>query len=291
MYAPRTLGEFAQLVSMSDVVAWRGQSRMWRLDSGIARRLRNFGRVWENRSGRQSSPLELDYGDEHLTHAVHIFEEKLVNEARLAGLDFRNGRFLNTLELIAALQHHGAATRLVDFTRNAFLALWFAAVQDPAASHADDMGVVIGVRASRTHWLSAEEVRTAKSIREVADAHSDFLVAWRPSALFERIRAQQSVHLFSQIRTRVWGSLDSAPYDDQEQDNFANNYYAIAVTHDLKLHLSGIWNGTFGYDVSSVFPEIDGFSRAHAATEFLPQRMFEAVLECVRGGPSGPPAP
>ena len=50
----------------------------------------------------------------------------LIKEARLLGHDYKNGRQLKDLEILAELQHLGAATCLIDFTYNAHIALWFA---------------------------------------------------------------------------------------------------------------------------------------------------------------------
>jgi hypothetical protein len=62
-------------------------------------------------------------------------EKALIERARAAGL----GSGLGELELLARLRHHGAATRLLDCSRNAFVALWFACRWEP-----DQDGVLIG---------------------------------------------------------------------------------------------------------------------------------------------------
>ena len=56
----------------------------------------------------------------------------LIEEAALRGYDEdkRNGRELKHLEILAELQHFGAATCLIDFTYNALVALWFACQPD-----------------------------------------------------------------------------------------------------------------------------------------------------------------
>ena len=51
---------------------------------------------------------------------------QLLESAGLQGFRERQDRRLSDLELIAELQHYGAATCLIDFTTNALIALWFA---------------------------------------------------------------------------------------------------------------------------------------------------------------------
>ena len=45
------------------------------------------------------------------------------------GHDQKNGQQLSDLEILAELQHFGAATCLIDFSRSALVALWFACQQ------------------------------------------------------------------------------------------------------------------------------------------------------------------
>ena len=51
---------------------------------------------------------------------------QLLESAGLQGFRERQDRRLSDLELMAELQHYGAATCLIDFTTNALIALWFA---------------------------------------------------------------------------------------------------------------------------------------------------------------------
>ena len=53
----------------------------------------------------------------------------LIEKARSLGHDQKDGKQLSDLELLAKLQHFGAATCLIDFSRNALVALWFACQQ------------------------------------------------------------------------------------------------------------------------------------------------------------------
>ena len=58
----------------------------------------------------------------------------LIDETTLRGYNERNGRQFSQLEILAELQHHGAATCLIDFTYSAQIALWFACGQDSKTS-------------------------------------------------------------------------------------------------------------------------------------------------------------
>ena len=50
----------------------------------------------------------------------------LIMKAKALGHDQKNGQQLSDLEILAELQHFGAATCLIDFSRSALVALWFA---------------------------------------------------------------------------------------------------------------------------------------------------------------------
>ena len=66
-----------------------------------------------------------------------------MKKARSLGHDQRDGKQLPDLELLAELQYFGAATCLIDFTRSALVALWFACQQ---GSQREANGKVFAVR-------------------------------------------------------------------------------------------------------------------------------------------------
>ena len=93
------------------VLAFRGQENAeWPLASSAERRL-------------QASSADQDGVTTRLFIEYH---ENLLTRCKLKNYDKQDGKQLYELELLADLQHHGAATCLLDFTRNALVALWFA---------------------------------------------------------------------------------------------------------------------------------------------------------------------
>ena len=83
---------------------------------------------------RSSATIRLidQYGDEILIDPdfqalyINYHVETLIEPARALGFGSESGRRLSDLQMLAKLQHFGARTGLLDFTRNPLVALWFA---------------------------------------------------------------------------------------------------------------------------------------------------------------------
>ena len=138
--APETLGELLAYVesvswAYAGFAGWRGQAEIdWRLDSTAARRLFNHQSSWPE-DMTEWEPLE---------RLVRNYEGRLLEQTRMAGHGFRDGREFTDLELLSVLQHYGAATRLLDFSRNVFVALWFACRSRP-----DSWGLLMGIEENK----------------------------------------------------------------------------------------------------------------------------------------------
>ena len=63
---------------------------------------------------------------------IHGYTVELLNDASLRGFRERQSKNLSDLEMLAELQHYGAATCLIDFSENAMIALWFACYECPS---------------------------------------------------------------------------------------------------------------------------------------------------------------
>ena len=115
----------------SPVLAFRGQrDRCWLLESSAERRLKK-GLKGQDRI--------------HDSLFIEYHRDNLLQTGKLRNYDKREGNQLADLELLADLQHHGAATCLLDFTRNALVALWFACENAPGESGGFDQETVEGL--------------------------------------------------------------------------------------------------------------------------------------------------
>ena len=123
----------------------------------------------------------------------------LIERARRQGHDLKDGHRFSDLELLAELQHFSAATGLVDFTRNASVALWFACWEKLADRQAT--GKVVVLRSDGYDPLKTVNFKMSNEweIREFfkPDDHGIYpLYQWEPKSLNNRIVAQQSVFVF-----------------------------------------------------------------------------------------------
>ncbi|GAB7015698.1 FRG domain-containing protein [Methanogenium cariaci] len=116
----------------------------------------------------------------------------LISNAKLKGYDKKGNIPLEDLELLAELQHNGAATALIDFTYSSLVALYFASINDP-----DNDGVV--------HIINTSEPEKFKPIngdnsgwkfKKYLEEMGDFLWVWEPSDLNNRIPKQHSLFIF-----------------------------------------------------------------------------------------------
>ena len=125
--------------------------------------------------------------------------KELIEQATLRGYDERNGRKLKDLEILAELQHFGAATCLIDFTYNALVALWFACQPDSKTQDSERQpnGKVSAVFNKPTRFTEIKSDLLSGTIdRFLQDTDNPQLYHWQPRQQNNRIIAQQSIFLF-----------------------------------------------------------------------------------------------
>lgn len=270
VWAPETLAEYVRVVQRTTwrtgrPEIWRGQSQTWPLHSGAARRFRDSPVFHPTRN----DPVMLE-------GFVADYERRLIDQARLDGHGEINGRRRSDLEILALLQHHGAATRLIDFSLNSFIALWFACRADLA-----EYGIVVGFDLD-----AAKQVRRQELLDAPIEVHqAPGFKFWWPWGLSPRMPAQAAVLAWSPVIGLSWGAgtfgygpddgaPDIGPADNREPSEVGPGTVAIAASPDLKADLIDRWGPVFGYSERSLFPDLDGFARFHAATRAFEDDFF-----------------
>lgn len=216
-----------------NVHLWRGQSNIaWPIHSSAYRRLNRTNRV-VNESGMQ------------------YYEEYLLRHATHQGYRFESGRELSDFELLAKLQHHGAATRLIDCSRNIMAALWFACASEP-----DKTGLLFGVHSD--HLGGGENKPETRQYNDIFKGLERFKhpQTWQPPVVSKRIAAQGAQFLYSTMVDCKMGSLAI----EEEKDT----YIAIGISPAFKKIALEELAGLFDIRYLTLFPDIDGFGHANS---------------------------
>lgn len=234
---PNNLTEILQLISSHagdrrNIYLWRGQANIaWPIHSSAYRRLSIDRKVTEI--------------------AMQSYEKYLLDCATHEGYRCENGNELSDFELLAKLQHHGAATRLIDCSRNVLVALWFC-----CSSELDKTGLLFGIHCN---YLGGGECEPeSRKYDEIFYGLEKFNhpQTWQPPVVSKRIAAQSAQFLFSTVSDSPRGSL--AIEDKYEC------VISIAIKPSLKSQLLEYLEGTFDIRHLTLFPDIDGFGYAHS---------------------------
>ena len=181
----------------------------------------------------------------------------LVDETKLRGYHERDGRQLEDLEILAELQHYGAATCLIDFSYSAQVALWFACEPDSKTSQdcdcetSQDSENPLNGKVFAVHHRSSDDFEkidsndlTKKIDEFLQDEENSQLYHWQPRQQNNRIIAQQSVFLFGRYE-----------FD-------ANN--ECVILENSKQHILTELKQVSGITEAMLFPDFDGFARLRA---------------------------
>jgi tetratricopeptide (TPR) repeat protein len=187
----------------------------------------------------------------------------LIRKAKQRGYDKKDGTELNDLDILAELQHYGAATCLIDFTYSAQIALWFACQphrkkqeehkdkeKEPEDSKKPVNGKVYAVHIKPpkfteiTPEFMAKDTEQKKDIgyflKEGNDAQLYYL---QPKLQNHRIIAQQSVFLFGQYEFK---EDDYCVIDTACKEKILKELHRVSSITDDKL-----------------FPDFEGFAWVH----------------------------
>ncbi|MEW8254819.1 MAG: FRG domain-containing protein [Candidatus Thiodiazotropha taylori] len=244
-------GETAQPASFSELInfiskphpIWDDRVYMWRGQSDIN---------WPVHSSayRRLSQEKMQVTENDIIH----YEKSLLEQATHRGYRLYEGRLLSDMELLARLQHHGAATRLVDFTRSALIALWYTCF---STANKNKTGVLIGFHSAFIGGYESEpEVREYAEVMKEAE-RIEHPITWEPTLVSKRIASQHSQFLYSTLSTDKTGSL-MFPGD------YKNSVMVLSVTPKVKAECVSVLEQLFDIRYHTLFPDIDGFSEANS---------------------------
>jgi hypothetical protein len=175
---------------------WRGQANAgFNLEPGMHTRVTKHG--------------ELD--DQHVVH----FTNDLIKVAREARLDRHEGTRLPDMSLLALLQHHRAATPLLDVTLDPILGLYMAVVSpDPEDDEHD--GVLFAIRRPKRSITDFD----SRSFTEIYESINNKVVRYSAPNVSERLSIQRGQFLLGPVSladSRVTIPLSIDPRSPIEQ--------------------------------------------------------------------------
>ena len=184
--------------------------------------------------------------------------KRLLNDAEMRGHRQRNGNALRDLELLAELQHYGAATCLIDFTKMPLVALWFACQSESDSngkSKSDSNGKIVAIDSGDSEqFIKIWPGTLRKTIEELLppkDEKTDKIInkfwVWDPHHQNNRITAQRSVFVF--------GDAPEVPTGDDGNICIVAKEAKAKIIRGLRQH---------GVSEESLFCDFDGFARLNA---------------------------
>ena len=186
--------------------------------------------------------------------------QDLIREARLRGYDGKDGRELKELEILADLQHFGAATCLIDFSHSAQIALWFACERDHKNAEDSPDGKVFAVSNQPPKFREITPTLLKEDIGYfLKDGEESQLYHWQPRQQNHRIIAQQSIFLF--------GNYEFAAEDVR------------IITAESKQVIRSELEKVSGITKDRMFPDFEGFAVVRSEevpyTELTPSEFKE----------------
>lgn len=235
--------EFVEHADALDGWAFRGHvSAQWPLVPSLTRRLQLFSpdaRLWPLRE----------------TRAMRVFRRKAhIHLADRAALD-------DDLRCLALMQHHGAATRLLDFTKSPFVAAFFA-----LESATEDVAVF--ALNTPALWHRAPDfdlslTRAAIDPRNAGNFDKYFLpnrlpIVWfgEPSEMDSRLVAQSGLFVVPGVLDQPLDAILDGGYGGA--GNLVTKFVLPLAMRDEAMRALYRMNVTY----ATLFPDLDGLARS-----------------------------
>ena len=202
-----------------------------------------------------------DIKSQVLNEIMPGYHSQLLDDARQKGFGLVDGRILHDLELLTELQHLGAATCLLDFTKSALVALYFACSAKPPAGDGKNTGngKLFIVPSRNMRHVSKE---TTTSIDGLL-AEKDHPLLWQPAihgAVERRILVQHGIFM-------IHADKDCESINIRQEDK-------VKILEEL--------DSVHKISADSLFPDLSGFAKNWSVTTHLNNEstsLYRGVVE------------
>jgi hypothetical protein len=193
-------------------------------------------------------------------------ERSLLQDLKLRLPSVYAGHVENDWELLALVQHHGAPTRLLDWTRSPLAALWFAVAEYKRSDNRPDCAVWV-CQARNSDYVSEKETASADPLKLTKTR------LYQPSYFDRRLAAQQglfSVHKYWEAGGRVV-SLE-------KNKNFSTRVRKLVVPSRFRFSLLKELSA-IGVNAASLFPDLNGLCAHLSISHNLSPRFVNLALK------------
>jgi hypothetical protein len=218
-------------------------------------------------------------------------EKQLLESAKAAGYGRTNGRNINDVELLAVLQHHGAATRLLDVSSDPMVAMWFAVENQDPSDRTD--GALFAINISRAESIRGTDQRSWDKI--LKSIRPEEIGYYEPPGADERIKVQRGRFIFSRLTGKETPDL-SLPIDIGNWDSDRRKMFfgqargsgrpvppsilVLKIRWQSKARLLGLLENSYGYTSETMYPDLSGFAGANGwRRPFRPDRRPTVELD------------
>lgn len=185
---------------------------------------------------------------------IEKFEKEILDDFKKRCQPYLKKQLHNDWDLLAIAQHHGLPTRLLDWSENPLVALWFATEKQ---INKTEHGVV---------WMFDPLEEDILGLNKNSPFTGLRTKVFCPNHIAERITAQSgwfSCHKISKQKTFV-------PFEkiNLYQDSLQKIYIPARLFPEIRVKLNSM-----GINASSIYPDLEGLSR-HLTWKHLKEERF-----------------
>ena len=257
--------QFLEETSKLDQWAFRGQAKYGLpLYSSLSRRLMMLGSTPDDWSIREKRAIRVFKRKAH----VHISDHSIL---------------YNTLRCMAMMQHHGAATRLLDFTKSPFVAAFFAlqAAATDAAIYALNTPALWYLAPRDMPQLNRATINPrANDNLEKYFLSNEYPIIWfgEPDEMDSRLVAQSGLFVIpGQLHLSIEHLLQG--YETANANQSTNLLVQLILKHDMRQEaMRELYRMNITH--ASLWPDLDGLARSmNQELEIIWQPLLQDAIE------------